>query len=104
MEATKETLRANGLKEAYIRPIVFIGDGVMEVNPVNNPIRTSIICWEWGAYLGDDGSVLEGEISPALLTGSLKDEPMEGMDRDEQCHDHHCKRRLMLGVLDALGQ
>ncbi len=55
MDATKETLKANNLKEAYIRPIVFIGDGVMGVHPGNNPIRTSIICWEWGAYLGDDG-------------------------------------------------
>ena len=53
--ATKETIQANGLKEAYIRPIVFIGDGVMGVHPGTNPIRTSIICWEWGAYLGDDG-------------------------------------------------
>ena len=55
MEATKETLKANGLKEAYIRPIVFIGDGVMGVHPGKNPIRVSVICWEWGAYLGDDG-------------------------------------------------
>jgi branched-chain amino acid aminotransferase len=55
MEAAKETLRANGLKKAYIRSIVFISDGVMGVNPGNNPIRVSIICWEWGAYLGDDG-------------------------------------------------
>lgn len=54
MAATKDTLKANGLKEAYIRPIVFIGDGVMGVHPGNNPIRTSIICWEWGAYLGAD--------------------------------------------------
>ncbi|HOO45073.1 MAG TPA: branched-chain amino acid transaminase [Deltaproteobacteria bacterium] len=55
MAAAKETIKANGLKEAYIRPLVFIGDGVMGVHPGNNPIRVSIICWEWGAYLGDDG-------------------------------------------------
>ncbi|MBN2298075.1 MAG: branched-chain amino acid transaminase [Deltaproteobacteria bacterium] len=55
MAATKETIEANSLKEAYIRPLVFIGDGVMGVHPGNNPIRVSIICWEWGAYLGDDG-------------------------------------------------
>jgi branched-chain amino acid aminotransferase len=55
MEATKEVIRANGLDEAYIRPIAFIGDGVMGVNPGTNPIRVSIICWKWGAYLGDDG-------------------------------------------------
>ena len=52
--ATKETIQTNGLKEAYIRPIVFIGDGVMGVHPGTNPIRASIICWEWGAYLGDE--------------------------------------------------
>ncbi len=68
MEAAEGTLRANGLKEAYIRPIVSIGDGIMGVNPENNRIRTFIIFWEWCAYLGDDGSVLKGKISPALLT------------------------------------
>ncbi len=55
MDATKQVILANGLKEAYIRPIAFIGDGVMGVNPGTNPVRVSIICWKWGAYLGDEG-------------------------------------------------
>lgn len=54
IDAAKDTLKANGLKEAYIRPIVFIGHGNMGVHPGDNPIRVSIICWEWGAYLGDE--------------------------------------------------
>jgi len=53
-EACKETLRANGLAEGYIRPIVFIGEGVMGVYPGDNPIRVSIITWPWGAYLGEE--------------------------------------------------
>ena len=53
-EACKETLRVNQLKEGYIRPIVFIGDGVMGVYPGENPIRVSIITWSWGAYLGEE--------------------------------------------------
>jgi len=53
IEACKETLRANKLKEGYIRPIVFIGEGVMGVHPGNNPIRVAIITWSWGAYLGE---------------------------------------------------
>ena len=52
-EACKETLRVNQLKEGYIRPIVFIGEGVMGVYPGDNPIRVAIIAWSWGAYLGD---------------------------------------------------
>jgi len=54
MEACKETLRINELQEGYVRPLVFIGDGVMGVNPQDNPIRVAIVTWEWGAYLGDD--------------------------------------------------
>ena len=54
-EACKETLRANRLREGYIRPIVFIGDGVMGVHPGNNPVRVAIIAWAWGAYLGEEG-------------------------------------------------
>ncbi len=54
VEACKETLRVNGLKEGYIRPLVFIGDGAMGVHPQDNAIRVAIITWKWGAYLGDE--------------------------------------------------
>jgi branched-chain amino acid aminotransferase len=53
--ACLQTLKVNGLKEGYIRPLVFIGDGAMGVHPQNNPIRVTIITWKWGAYLGDEG-------------------------------------------------
>lgn len=53
-EACKETLRVNQLKEGYIRPIVFIGEGVMGVYPGENPIRVAITTWSWGAYLGEE--------------------------------------------------
>jgi branched-chain amino acid aminotransferase len=53
-EACKETLRVNQLKEGYIRPIVFIGEGVMGVYPGDNPIQVAIITWSWGAYLGEE--------------------------------------------------
>ena len=52
-EACKETLRVNQLREGYIRPIVFIGEGVMGVYPGENPIQVGIITWSWGAYLGE---------------------------------------------------
>ncbi len=54
IEATVETLKRNKLSGAYIRPLIFIGDGVMGVHPGDNPIRTIIACWPWGAYLGED--------------------------------------------------
>jgi len=53
VEACKETVRINKLKECYIRPIVLIGEGVMGVYPGDNPTRVAITTWPWGAYLGD---------------------------------------------------
>ncbi|CAD7777968.1 Branched-chain-amino-acid aminotransferase [Candidatus Methanoperedenaceae archaeon GB37] len=54
-QAVIETLKTNGQKEAYIRPIVFIGDGTMGLYPGENPIRVSIITWGWESYLGKEG-------------------------------------------------
>ncbi len=54
-KAIVETLKANSLSEGYIRPLVFIGDGVMGLHPQDNKIRVAIAAWSWGAYLGEDG-------------------------------------------------
>ncbi len=50
-----ETVRANGLKECYLRPLAFVGEGAMGLGTLNNPTRVAIVAWEWGAYLGDEG-------------------------------------------------
>jgi len=54
-KAIIETVKINELKESYIRPVMFIGDGVMGIHPMDNPVRVAIAVWKWGAYLGDDG-------------------------------------------------
>jgi branched-chain amino acid aminotransferase len=56
--AIAETLRANGMTEGYIRPLVYIGHGAMGLNPGDNPIRVAIATWPWGKYLGDEGMEL----------------------------------------------
>jgi branched-chain amino acid aminotransferase len=55
VEATKETVRANGLPSCYIRPIVYLGYGEMGLNPLPCPVNVSIAVWPWGAYLGEEG-------------------------------------------------
>lgn len=47
-----ELLRVNRLDEAYLRPLIYVGDGAMGVYAPDNPIRSTIIAWRWGAYLG----------------------------------------------------
>ncbi len=54
-KAIISTIRANRLKECYIRPLVYIGYGAMGLFPKGNPINVSIAVWPWGAYLGDEG-------------------------------------------------
>lgn len=53
-QAHVDLLRQNEMTEAYLRPIVFVGDGSMGIYVPNNPVRTAIIAWRWGAYLGAD--------------------------------------------------
>lgn len=54
LKASLETVEASGLDEAYIRPLVFVGDGAMGLYAPNNPVRVAIIVWRWGAYLGEE--------------------------------------------------
>ena len=53
-DAIVETVRINGLKSCYIRPILYIGYGEMGLYPGNNPVQLAIAAWPWGAYLGED--------------------------------------------------
>jgi branched-subunit amino acid aminotransferase/4-amino-4-deoxychorismate lyase len=50
----REALRVNGMVEGYIRPMVFVGEGAMGIYAPQNPIRTSVLAWKWGAYLGEE--------------------------------------------------
>jgi branched-chain amino acid aminotransferase len=55
IDACKETVRASGLPECYVRPLVYLGYGEMGLNPLPCPVNVSIAVWPWGAYLGDEG-------------------------------------------------
>lgn len=55
-KAQIELLQKNELNEgAYIRPLVYLGYGVMGLYHKEAPVNVSISAWEWGAYLGEEG-------------------------------------------------
>jgi len=58
--AVVETVRANGLRSCYVRPIVYRGYRALGVDPFPNPVDCAILVWEWGKYLGDEA--LEGGV------------------------------------------
>lgn len=47
-----EVVATNGMEEAYLRPITYLGAGSMGLLPADNPVITAIAAWKWGAYLG----------------------------------------------------
>ena len=55
-KAQIELLRKNEFDgNVYIRPLVYLGYGVMGLYHVNAPVEVAIAAWKWGAYLGDEG-------------------------------------------------
>ncbi len=56
MAAQVKLLQENELfNGAYIRPLVYLGYGVMGLYHKDAPVKVSISSWEWGAYLGEEG-------------------------------------------------
>lgn len=100
-ESCREILRINGLKEGYIRPIVFIGDGAMGLHPQENSIRVAIIAWAWGAYLGEKG--LESGIR-AKISSFTKPQVNTNMSKAKICGNYTssimAKREVTLGGYD----
>jgi len=55
-KAHVELLKENNFSgNVYIRPLIYLGYGVMGLHHVKAPVHTAIAAWEWGAYLGEDG-------------------------------------------------
>ena len=55
IQACKDIFRVNNLKEGYLRPLAFLGDGEMGLYATSNPVRVTVVAWPWGAYLGEEG-------------------------------------------------
>ncbi len=55
MEAQREVVRVNGLQSCYLRPLIWIGDEKLGVNPRGCTIHLMVAAWPWGAYLGEEG-------------------------------------------------
>lgn len=55
-DAQVKLLQENELFDgAYIRPLVYLGYGVMGLYHKEAPVNVSISAWKWGAYLGEEG-------------------------------------------------
>jgi branched-chain amino acid aminotransferase len=55
MAACLEVVRVNKISACYLRPLVYLGYGALGLGSFEPPVRTMVACYEWGAYLGEDG-------------------------------------------------
>jgi len=55
MQACVDVVRSNKMPSCYVRPLVYLGYGALGLGSLEPPVRTMVACYEWGAYLGDDG-------------------------------------------------
>lgn len=54
LEASRELIRRNDLRECYLRPMVLRGYGSAGLNPAASPVETYLAGWPWGTYLGPE--------------------------------------------------
>jgi branched-chain amino acid aminotransferase len=58
------TIKANAIKDCYIRPIAYYAYGKMGVNPLPNKVDVAIAVWKWDEYLkGDSGEGIRCMVS-----------------------------------------
>jgi branched-chain amino acid aminotransferase len=51
--ACYETLKANNLTEAYVRPIAWRGSEMLAVSAQHTKVHLAIAVWQWPSYFGD---------------------------------------------------
>ncbi len=55
MQACIDVVKANKIAACYLRPLVYLGYGALGLGSLEPPVRTMVACYEWGAYLGEEG-------------------------------------------------
>ncbi len=54
VNGTKETVRANGFDECYVRPLLYLSGGAWNLNIDAGKPALMIAVWEWANYLGEE--------------------------------------------------
>jgi branched-chain amino acid aminotransferase len=54
VQAIKETVKANGFDECYIRPLLYLTGGAWNLNVDAGKPALMIVVWQWSNYLGEE--------------------------------------------------
>ena len=53
-QAVIDTVRINGFKSCYIRPLIWRGYDSLTLNPMPCPVEAAVVVWEWSQMMGAD--------------------------------------------------
>ena len=62
-QASKELVKANDVKDCYLRPVAFYGYDTLGVHPKNCPVQASIATLNWGAYVSKEALMKGAKIT-----------------------------------------
>ena len=54
VKAAKDTVRANGFTDCYVRPLLYLKGGAWNLNVDGGKPALMIAVWQWSNYLGDE--------------------------------------------------
>jgi branched-chain amino acid aminotransferase len=54
MDGCRQVVKANGFKDCYVRPLLYLTGGGWNLNVDNGKAALAIATWEWGNYLGEE--------------------------------------------------
>ena len=100
--ACYETMQANGLKDAYVRPVAWRGSEQMGVSAQRTKPHMAVACWYWGQYLDPGAGGLKLDNAPwprpAPITAPVQAKSA-GLSMIATMSKHHAEAR---GFQDAL--
>jgi branched-chain amino acid aminotransferase len=107
MQACIDTCKANQFEECYIRPLAYIADGPLGLNPGSNPpVSVAILTWEWGSYLGDEGknqgaklkvsSFIRPHVNSAMTKGKITGQYVNSVLAKREAMAAGCHEALLL--------
>jgi len=54
VDGCKAVVKANGFKDCYVRPLLYLTGGAWNLNVDSGQAALAIAAWEWGNYLGEE--------------------------------------------------
>lgn len=105
-EAQRAAVRENGLKSAYIRPMVYYGSEGMGLRADNLKTHVIIAAWEWGAYMGEENltrgikvatsSYTRHHVNITMTKAKANGAYMNSMLALQEAVSHGCDEALLL--------